>query len=190
MKSQIIAIVIAVLLAANILSFSVKTNLANAAVTCVDKYNYTSVIPCTDQNAIAAPAGYTPGVNMTSNMTASGGNMTQTTLPPVVASPPLVPPQQQGWTGTCNTLQPLLLQSCSELVNPDGTLTTQGDRAVGCIRNGLGLALVGISQGLPLPVIIDGLRALEGPTGCGNIVNWDQIQSVAQLQIFEHLFGH
>jgi hypothetical protein len=58
--------------AANILYFSVKTNLANVAVICVDKYNYASVIPCSDQNAIAAPAGS----NMTDNMTASSGNMT------------------------------------------------------------------------------------------------------------------
>jgi hypothetical protein len=176
--------------AANILSFSVKTNLANAAVICVDKYNYASVIPCSDQNAIAAPAGG----NMKGNMTASSGNMKgnmtlPTTSPPVVASPPLVPTQQQGWMGTCNTLRSLLLQSCSELVNPDGTLSPQGDRAVGCIRNGLIIALGGISQNLPLPVIIGGLKILQNPTGCGNIVNWDQILSIAQLQTFGQLLG-
>ena len=188
-------------MAANILSFSVKTNLANAAVVCVDKYNYASVIPCSDQNAIAAPAGGNMKGNMTAssgnmkgNMTASSGNMKgnmtlPTTSPPVVASPPLVPTQQQGWMGTCNTLRSLLLQSCSELVNPDGTLSPQGDRAVGCIRNGLIIALGGISQNLPLPVIIGGLKILQNPTGCGNIVNWDQILSIAQLQTFGQLLG-
>jgi hypothetical protein len=80
-KAQIILIVIAVLLATNILPLSAKTNLANAAVICVDKYNSASVIPCSDQNAIAAQGAgnLTPAGNMSGNMTASGGNMTQPT---------------------------------------------------------------------------------------------------------------
>lgn len=88
--------------------------------------------------------------------------------------PPLVQTQQQG----CNTVQSYLLQSCSVYVNPDET--AEGDRAVGCIRNGPGLALVGISQSLPVSAIISGLRIAEGPTGCGGIVNWDRIQSITQ----------
>jgi hypothetical protein len=27
--------------------------------------------------------------------------------------------------------------------------------------------------GMMIPLIIGGLKALSGPTGCGNIVNWD-----------------
>ena len=51
------------------------------------------------------------------------------------------------------------------------------------------MTLGGISQKLPLPVIIDGLKFPERPTGCGNIVHWDVIQSIAQLQMFAQLFG-
>ena len=82
MKSQIIVIVVTTLLVANILSLSIKTNLANAAVTCVDKYNYASVIPCSDQNAIAAPTGgnMKGGENVTSfrtNVTGPPDNVTR-----------------------------------------------------------------------------------------------------------------
>jgi hypothetical protein len=44
------------------------------------------------------------------------------------------------WIKTCNDLQAALVSSCDVLVNPDNTLTTEGERAVGCIRNGLALA--------------------------------------------------
>jgi hypothetical protein len=33
------------------------------------------------------------------------------------------------------------------------------------------------------------LKFLERPTGCGNIVNLDVIQSIAQLQMLAQLFG-
>jgi len=59
------------------------------------------------------------------------------------------------------------------LVYPDGTLTQAGHTAVGCITNGALLGLGGLAYGLPLFLIIDGLKALSRPTGCGNIVNWD-----------------
>jgi hypothetical protein len=35
------------------------------------------------------------------------------------------------------------------------------------------MGLGGLATGLPLFLIIGGLKALSGPTGCGNIVNWD-----------------
>jgi hypothetical protein len=78
------------------------------------------------------------------------------------------------WNNICNQVQSLLVQSCGDLVNSDGTLTQSGDTAVGCIRNGvvLGLGALAITP-LSLPLIIDGLKALSVPTGCGNIVNWD-----------------
>ena len=44
------------------------------------------------------------------------------------------------WIKTCNDLQAALISSCDVLVNPDNTLTTEGERAVGCIRNGILLA--------------------------------------------------
>jgi len=88
MKSQIIVIVIVVLIAANLLSLSVKTNLANAAVICVDKNNYTSVIPCSDQNAIDKDSAKTNQVS-SGNMTVAG-SMPKTSGPSaaVVSAPP------------------------------------------------------------------------------------------------------
>src|SRR5215472_11950129 len=75
------------------------------------------------------------------------------------------------WNNMCTQVQSLLVQSCGDLVYPDGTLTQAGQTAVGCIRNGALLGLGGLATGLPLFLIIGGLKALSGPTGCGNIVN-------------------
>jgi hypothetical protein len=77
------------------------------------------------------------------------------------------------WNNICNQVQSLLVQSCGDLVNSDGTLTQSGETAIGCIRNGVVLGLGGLATGLPLFLIIGGLKALSIPTGCGNIVNWD-----------------
>jgi hypothetical protein len=41
------------------------------------------------------------------------------------------------WDKVCAFGQHVLLQSCSQLVNPNGYLTPTGDRAVRCINNGL-----------------------------------------------------
>jgi hypothetical protein len=101
--------------------------------------------------------------------------------------------QQQGtgpdWNSICIQVQSLLVQSCSDLVNSDGTLTQQGQTAVGCIRNGVLLGLGGLSQGLPLPVVIGGLKLLSNPTGCGNIVNWDAA-NLDQLNLLKQVFSH
>ena len=40
------------------------------------------------------------------------------------------------WSVICAHGSQYLLKPCSSLVNPDGSLTSQGDTAVGCIRNG------------------------------------------------------
>ena len=40
------------------------------------------------------------------------------------------------WAKLCSSVQSYLLESCSSLINPDGSLTTAGDKAVGCITNG------------------------------------------------------
>jgi hypothetical protein len=85
------------------------------------------------------------------------------------------------WNKVCNTLQPVLLQSCSGLVNSDGTFTLDGERAYGCIRNGVLLAGGGMAFQLPLPVITAALRVLETPTGCGGIVDWSSINQVSNL---------
>jgi hypothetical protein len=94
-----------------------------------------------------------------------------------------------NWIDICNTVQSVLVPTCSQLVNPDNTLTPAGETAVGCIQNGLILGLDAISQGIPEPIVIAGLKALATPTGCGGIVNMDQIQSVTQMHMFAKLLG-
>lgn len=93
---------------------------------------------------------------------------------------------QQGgmdWIKTCNDLQAALVSSCDVLVNPDNTLTTEGERAVGCIRNGIALAGGGtFLLSLPLPLVVGALQILEEPTGCGGIVEWGLIGDVGGLK--------
>jgi hypothetical protein len=52
------------------------------------------------------------------------------------------PPMQGGidWITVCNTLEDALVSSCNILVNSNNTLNAEGERAVGCIRNGIVLA--------------------------------------------------
>jgi len=51
----------------------------------------------------------------------------------------------------------------------------QDRTAVGCIRNGVVLGLGGLATGLPLFLIIGGLKALSVPTGrdnTGTVQSW------------------
>jgi hypothetical protein len=94
-------------------------------------------------------------------------------------------PMQGGidWITVCNNLQSALVSSCGILVNSDNTLTTEGERAVGCIRNGIALAGGGtLLLSLPLPLVVPALQILEEPTGCGGIVEWGLIGNVDDLQ--------
>jgi len=71
------------------------------------------------------------------------------------------------WRTICNQTQQYLLKSCDQLINPDGSLTSDGDRAVGCIWNGVILTGAGLKFHLPLGSITGILNGLAGPTGCG-----------------------
>jgi hypothetical protein len=98
---------------------------------------------------------------------------------------PFQQPNEGGidWIKTCNDLQITLVSSCEVLVNPDNTLTIEGERAVGCIRNGIALAGGGtFLLNLPLPLVITALQILEEPTGCGGIVEWGLIGDVEGLK--------
>ena len=102
-------------------------------------------------------------------------------------------PQQQGtdWSGICNQIQSILIESCSQLVNTDGSLTADGQHAHDCIQNGILLGggafvLFGSNAGT-LPLIIGGLKVLSSQTGCDNIVNWDSL-SPDQLNLLTQIF--
>lgn len=86
---------------------------------------------------------------------------------------------QQGtdWSGICNQIQTILVESCSQLVNTDGSFTSDGQHAHDCIQNGILLGGGALALGLPLPMVIPGLKALSSQTGCDNIVNWDALDS-------------
>jgi hypothetical protein len=80
----------------------------------------------------------------------------------------------------CNTLQIALYHSCSELVNPDGSLTPVGQDTVKCTLSGL--AIGGIASTLlPTQTVIDGLSFLAGQTGCDGLVKIDQLSSIGNI---------
>jgi hypothetical protein len=76
-----------------------------------------------------------------------------------------------NYSGVCQTVQPVLIQSCSTLVNGDGSLTTDGTHAMNCIKNGVLLGGGATLLGLPLPLVLKGLSILSAPTGCDGIVD-------------------
>jgi len=88
------------------------------------------------------------------------------------------------WLHICTILQPALYSSCDSLVNSDGSLTSEGNRALACIRNGALLAAGAGLSSIQLDLIIGGLQNLENQTGCSGIVNWniiDKIVSVSRI---------
>ena len=93
------------------------------------------------------------------------------------------------WMNICNTVAAALVQPCSAYVNQDGTFTPEGERAFGCIRNGVLMAGGAMALGLPSPLIIGGLRTLADQTGCGNIVNWNLV-SLGDLKSLQNLLPH
>jgi hypothetical protein len=87
-----------------------------------------------------------------------------------------------NWVQICNDLQPALESDCSQLVRPNNVLTSEGERAVTCMKNGFLLAGGGMLLNLPIWSIIPILQGISEPTGCGGIVNWDLIGSVSNLK--------
>ena len=81
----------------------------------------------------------------------------------------------------CNTLQIALYPSCSDLVNPDGSLTYQGRGAVWCIINGAAIGGIA-STVIPLPLVLQGLDFLSEPTGCGGVVKLDILNSIGNIK--------
>jgi hypothetical protein len=89
------------------------------------------------------------------------------------------------WKTLCSLTQQYLVESCDSLINPDGSLTSQGDRAVGCIWNGAIIAGAANKLHLPVATITTILGGLAPSTGCGGIMNMNQIQSSPLVQNFQ-----
>lgn len=90
------------------------------------------------------------------------------------------------WSVICAHGSQYLLKSCCSLVYPDGTLTSQGDTAVGCIRNGFAAAVAATMFNVPFDTIENALKGFAPLTGCGGIVDTDQIQNSTELQYLLH----
>lgn len=86
------------------------------------------------------------------------------------------------WTSLCTAGQSYLLQSCGSLIDSGGSLTSAGDTAVGCITNGAIATVIASHFNIPLDTIKSLLGSLAGQTGCGGIVNMNQIQTSPDLQ--------
>lgn len=95
------------------------------------------------------------------------------------------------WNTLCTDISQMniLYQSCSNLVNQNDTLTPAGETAIGCIKNGLSLGLEALHHGVPLSNVIYGLGLLVQPTGCGNTVNMNSVESLNQFQFLTRALG-
>jgi hypothetical protein len=85
------------------------------------------------------------------------------------------------WSFICAQGSQYLLVPCSSLVK-DGSLTPEGHKAVGCIRNGFAAAVVATKISLPFNLTKTLLSGAAGLTGCGGIV----IQNSTELQYLLH----
>jgi hypothetical protein len=74
-------------------------------------------------------------------------------------------------------------------VSQNGTLTSAGETAMGCIKSGLSLGLEALHRGVPLSSVILGLNLLTQPTGCGGEINMNAIESASQFQFLTRAMG-
>jgi hypothetical protein len=102
---------------------------------------------------------------------------------PNTVNPTSEEPPNSGtdYSSICSTVQPMLGQSCSALVNSDGSLTSEGTHSLHCIKNGILLGGGAALFGLPLPIILKGLSILVAPTGCGNVVNMNGFSQLGNI---------
>lgn len=90
----------------------------------------------------------------------------------------------------CQTVAKYLLNPCRAYVDSNGILSAEGQRAKGCISNGIMISGIGIVSHLPTFAIIGILKPLSEKTGCGGIVNWALIETdVYSADAFLKLLG-
>jgi len=100
-------------------------------------------------------------------------------------------PSGIDWNILCNDVDQMniLLQPCSDLVDSNGTLTSAGVTTMSCISNGLSLGLDALHHGMSLSKVVFGLGLLAQPTGCGEFINMNSIESVSQFQFLMQAFN-
>ncbi len=96
--------------------------------------------------------------------------------------------KEVDWMKMCLFVQPALYKSCNEYVDNNRVLTTEGERAVVCIRDGAILGLGSLKFGLPPILIFPGLDMLAEMKGCDEIVNLHVLNTLdlpSILKLFE-----
>ena len=93
------------------------------------------------------------------------------------------------WSKICNAGQQFLLQSCSELVDPSGSLTPTGDKATDCINNGLAAGVLAVNIGISPDVAKNILGTLASLTGCGGIVDMKKLPASQISQMLQQFMG-
>jgi hypothetical protein len=83
-----------------------------------------------------------------------------------------------------------LNETCDSLINSDGSLTGQGDKAFSCIQTGIAIA-AGANHYLGLsPSVIGPLLGLGASmTGCGGIVDINKVQNIPMIQTLLQIAG-
>jgi hypothetical protein len=92
------------------------------------------------------------------------------------------------WNDICNKISFALISPCSDLVNPDNTLTQQGEHVKGCIQNGAVLAGAALLLGFPPTVILSTLPMVAKFGGCGDVINFGAV-NLSQLKDLGNLVG-
>ena len=102
-----------------------------------------------------------------------------------------IAPSGIDWNTLCTELSQMniLLQTCDHLVNSNGTLTLAGNTTMGCIKSILSLGLGAIHRGTSPSSAVFGLGLLTQPTGCGNAVNMNAVESPNQFRFLTNAFN-
>ncbi|MBV9667318.1 MAG: hypothetical protein JO327_04230 [Nitrososphaeraceae archaeon] len=90
-----------------------------------------------------------------------------------------------NWNDICNKISFALISPCSDLVNSDNTLTSQGEHVKGCIQNGALLAGGALLLGTPSTAIVSALPLVAQLGGCGDVINFDVV-NLGQLKTDDH----
>jgi hypothetical protein len=93
------------------------------------------------------------------------------------------------WNVICKQGRGLLLEPCGTLVDSNGILTPEGDRAVGCINNGLAYGLYALQHGISFGLAKTILGLGASLTGCGGIVDMNKIPNSPMWQFAVNSMG-
>jgi len=92
------------------------------------------------------------------------------------------------WNDICNKISFALNSPCSDLVNPDNSLTQQGEHVKGCIQNGAVLAGAALLLGFPPTAILSTLPMIAKLGGCGDVIKFGAV-NLGQLKDLGNIVG-